>query len=56
MLKAVTELGTGSSSLQEAGGRYQEDNGSKPLQANSLRDPILKNPITKTGLLEWLKV
>jgi hypothetical protein len=28
----------------------------KPAQANSSRDPILKNPITKKGLVEWLKV
>jgi hypothetical protein len=25
---------------------------SQPVQ-NSLRDPILKNPITKKGLVEW---
>jgi hypothetical protein len=25
---------------------------SQPIQ-NSLRDPILKNPITKKGLVEW---
>jgi hypothetical protein len=37
-------------------GRDQEDCGSKPAQANSLRDPILKKPITKKGLVEWLKV
>jgi hypothetical protein len=29
------------------GGRDQEDLSSKPAQANSLRDSILKNPITK---------
>jgi hypothetical protein len=28
----------------------------KLAQANNLRDPILKKPITKTGLVEWLKV
>jgi hypothetical protein len=38
------------------GGRDQEDHGLKPAQANSLKDPILKNPISKIGLLEWLKV
>jgi hypothetical protein len=27
--------------------RDQEDRGSKPAQANSLRDPILKNPSQK---------
>jgi hypothetical protein len=32
----------------------QEDHGSKPVQANSLREPILKKPITKKGLVEWL--
>jgi hypothetical protein len=30
-----------------SGGRAQEDHGSKPAQVNSLRDPILKIPITK---------
>jgi hypothetical protein len=29
------------------GGRDQEDQGSKPARANSLRDPILKIPNTK---------
>jgi hypothetical protein len=33
----------------------QEGCGLKPAQANSLRDPILKNPSQK-GLMEWLKV
>jgi hypothetical protein len=28
-------------------GRDQEDHGSRPAQANSLRDPILKNPTQK---------
>jgi hypothetical protein len=28
-------------------GRDQEDQGSKPTQANSLREPMLKKPITK---------
>jgi hypothetical protein len=32
-----------------SGGRDQEDQGSKPAQANSLWDPILKKPITKKG-------
>jgi hypothetical protein len=31
------------------GGRVQEDQVSKPAQANSSRDPISKNPITKKG-------
>jgi hypothetical protein len=30
-----------------SGGRDQEDHGSKPAQANSVRDPILKIPNTK---------
>jgi hypothetical protein len=30
-----------------SGGRDQEDHGSKPVQANSLRDPISKNPSQK---------
>jgi hypothetical protein len=28
----------------------------KPAQANSSRDPILKNPSQKIGVVEWLKV
>jgi hypothetical protein len=39
-----------------SGGRDQEDRGSKPAQANSLRDPIVKKPFTKKGQVEWLKV
>jgi hypothetical protein len=39
-----------------SGGRDQEDHSLKPAQANSLEDPISKNPITKIGLVEWLKV
>jgi hypothetical protein len=34
----------------------QEDHGLRPAQRNSLREPISKNPITKKGLMEWLKV
>jgi hypothetical protein len=30
-----------------SGGRDQEDHSSKPPQANSLQDPISKNPMTK---------
>jgi hypothetical protein len=38
-------------------GRDQEDYSSKPTQANSSRDHILKKKtITKKGLVEWLKV
>jgi hypothetical protein len=44
-----------------SGGRDQEDGGSKPAQANSSLDPILKKPITKKKkkkqqLVECLKV
>jgi hypothetical protein len=38
------------------GVRDQEDRGSKPALANSSRDPVLKKPITKKGLVEWLKL
>jgi hypothetical protein len=37
-------------------GRDQEDQKSKPAQANSSYDPISKISITKKGLVEWLKV
>jgi hypothetical protein len=39
-----------------SGDRDQKDRNSKPTQANSLRDPISKYPITKKDLVEWLKV
>jgi hypothetical protein len=39
-----------------SGGRDPEDFGSKSAQANSSKDLILKMPITKIGLVEWLKV
>jgi hypothetical protein len=39
-----------------SGGRDLEDRSSKPAQANSLGDPISKKPITKKGLVKWLKV
>jgi hypothetical protein len=39
-----------------SGGRDQEDYGSKSAWANSSQDPILKKPITKKGLVKWLKV
>jgi hypothetical protein len=41
-----------------SGSRDQEDQGSKPAQANSsVRPrPYLETPFTKTGLVEWLKV
>jgi hypothetical protein len=38
------------------GGRDQEDRSLKPAQANSLWNPISKNPSQKLGLVEWLKV
>jgi hypothetical protein len=39
-----------------SGGRDQEHLGLKPGWANSSPDPILKMPITKKGLVEWLMV
>jgi hypothetical protein len=39
-----------------SGCRNQEDCGSKPVQANSSGDPVLKIPIIKKGLAECLKV
>jgi hypothetical protein len=39
-----------------SGGRDQEDLGSRPAQANSLRDLISKKTLHKKGLVEWLKV
>jgi hypothetical protein len=39
-----------------SGGRDQKDHSSKPARANSSRDPILKKPITKKGLVKWFKV
>jgi hypothetical protein len=39
-----------------SGGRDQEDPSSKPSWAKSSLNPILKKPITKKGLEEWLKV
>jgi hypothetical protein len=37
-------------------GRDQEDHCLKSVQTNSSQDPISKKPITKIGLVEWLKV
>jgi hypothetical protein len=37
-----------------SGGRDQEDWGSRPVQANSLQDPILKT-LSQKGLVEWVK-
>jgi hypothetical protein len=39
-----------------SGGRDQEDHSSEPLRTNTSRDPTLKNPSQKIGLVEWLKV
>jgi hypothetical protein len=40
-----------------SGGKDQEDQISKPAQANSLQDPISRKKIHhKKGLLEWHKV
>jgi hypothetical protein len=41
----MTSLGTCNPSY--SGGRHQEAQISKPVQANSLKDPVLKNTITK---------
>jgi hypothetical protein len=38
------------------GGRNQEDQDLKLVQANYSPGPISKKPITKKGLVEWLKV
>jgi hypothetical protein len=38
------------------GGRDQGDHGLKPAWANSSQDPISKKPITKKGLVEYVKV
>jgi hypothetical protein len=38
-----------------SGGTDQEDRGSKPVQANSSQDPILKKTHHKKRLVEWLK-
>jgi hypothetical protein len=43
-------------SLSYSGGRDQENPGSKPALANILQDLISKNPITKKGVVEWLKL
>jgi hypothetical protein len=39
-----------------SGGRDQEDRDLKQAQANSSQGPIVKTPITKKGLVDWLKV
>jgi hypothetical protein len=39
-----------------SGSKDQEDDGLMPAGANSSQDPISKTPITKKGLVEWLKV
>jgi hypothetical protein len=49
-------LVTHSCNLSYSGARDQEDCGSKPAWENSSQDPIWKKPITKKGLVEWLKV
>jgi hypothetical protein len=40
----------------DSGGRDKKDHGLKSAWANSLQDPILKTPITKKGLVDWLEV
>jgi hypothetical protein len=42
--------------LSYSGGGHQEDHSSKPAQANSSQDHILKKPFTEKGLVELLKV
>jgi hypothetical protein len=60
--KAKADLGTSEMPVTHAcnpshsGGRDQEDRSSKPAQVHSSQDPISKKPITKKGLVEWLKV
>jgi hypothetical protein len=56
--KLTIKPGAGGSRLssQYSGGREQEDLGWRPAWANSSRDPILKKPITKKGLVMSLKV
>jgi pSer/pThr/pTyr-binding forkhead associated (FHA) protein len=39
-----------------SGGRDQEDQGLKPVQANSSQEPISKKNQHKIGLVEWLEV
>jgi hypothetical protein len=39
-----------------SGGRDYEEHNLKPAQGTSYVRPYLKNPITKKGLVEWLKV
>jgi hypothetical protein len=52
------ELGAGGSACNPSysRGKDQEDWCLQPARASSLWDPISKKPITKTGLVEWLKV
>jgi hypothetical protein len=38
------------------GSRDQEDRGSKPAWANSSTRTYLEKPLTKIGLVDWLKV
>jgi hypothetical protein len=38
-----------------SGGRNQEDPGWKLTLTSSSRDPIMKTPNTKIGLVEWFK-
>jgi hypothetical protein len=54
--KASHALVTHTCNSSYSEGRNQEGSGSKPTWANSLRDPISKKPITKKGLVEWLKL
>jgi hypothetical protein len=42
--------------LSYSAGRDPGNHSLKPAWANSSQEPILKKPITKIGLVEWLKV
>jgi hypothetical protein len=42
--------------LGYSGGKDQEDHGSKPAQANSSRDLILKKKNHKKEVVKWLEV
>jgi hypothetical protein len=52
--KREIQLGSGAHACNSShsGGRDQEDQGSKPAQASSLRAPILEIPNTKAELMK----
>jgi hypothetical protein len=56
-LNTAKALGAGDTpAIELLRSRDQEDRSSKPAQANSSQDPILKKTFTKIGLVEWFKV